>query len=391
MMKKLFQILVLSGVIVAALALPTLAFAQEEQQDPPDLDITTTFPSQVAQLGETVNIDLDIHAYGSDQTVSLAMSKLPEGWEAVFRGGGGIINAVYVEADSRASVSLQLTPPENAEPGDFNFAVSGESNVAAAELYINLSVAEKVPASLTFETDLPTITGAPDTTFRFNTTLENNSDQDLNINLTADVPSGFLPKFTISGQEVSTFMLDANRSKSITIELEPISEISSGEYPFTVYANGGELQAELKLTASVTGQQNLRVTGLDGRLSGEATAGEKTNLKIVVQNNGTAPAQGVELSASSPSGWEVTFDPETIAEIQAGESIEVTTSITPPDEAIAGDYMVTVRAKPVQGATESAEFRITVKTSTLWGIVGIGLIAVAVAVVGIAVVRFGRR
>jgi uncharacterized membrane protein len=53
--------------------------------------------------------------------------------------------------------------------------------------------------------------------------------------------------------------------------------------------------------------------------------------------------------------------------------------------------MVTVRAKPAQGATEIAEFRITVKTSTLWGIVGVGLIAVAVAVVGFAVMRFGRR
>jgi uncharacterized membrane protein len=32
-----------------------------------------------------------------------------------------------------------------------------------------------------------------------------------------------------------------------------------------------------------------------------------------------------------------------------------------------------------------------VVTSTLWGIAGIALIAVAVGVVGIAVVRFGRR
>jgi uncharacterized membrane protein len=32
-----------------------------------------------------------------------------------------------------------------------------------------------------------------------------------------------------------------------------------------------------------------------------------------------------------------------------------------------------------------------VRTSTMWGIVGVGIIAVAVVIVGLAVMRFGRR
>ena len=52
---------------------------------------------------------------------------------------------------------------------------------------------------------------------------------------------------------------------------------------------------------------------------------------------------------------------------------------------------MTIRAKPAEGGSESADFRITVRTSTLWGVVGIALIAVAVAVVAAAVFRFGRR
>ena len=53
--------------------------------------------------------------------------------------------------------------------------------------------------------------------------------------------------------------------------------------------------------------------------------------------------------------------------------------------------MITINARPIESKMEAAEFRITVRTSTLWGLVGIGLVALAVAVVGIAVVRFGRR
>jgi uncharacterized membrane protein len=37
------------------------------------------------------------------------------------------------------------------------------------------------------------------------------------------------------------------------------------------------------------------------------------------------------------------------------------------------------------------DFRVTVRTSTLWGVVGIGLIAISVGIVGWAVMRFGRR
>ncbi len=39
----------------------------------------------------------------------------------------------------------------------------------------------------------------------------------------------------------------------------------------------------------------------------------------------------------------------------------------------------------------SADFRITVATSTLWGIIGIVIIAIALLVAVGAVARFGRR
>ena len=147
----------------------------------------------------------------------------------------------------------------------------------------------------------------------------------------------------------------------------------------------------MNLTAEVAGQYTLSVSGPDGRLSGNANAGKPTTFQVVVSNSGTATAQGVELSAKAPSGWTVTFDPKVIDQIPAGNQIEVTANLTPADKAVAGDYIVTVKAQPVDGTAKSADFRITVTTSTLWGIAGIALIAVAVGVVAMAVTRFGRR
>ena len=63
--------------------------------------------------------------------------------------------------------------------------------------------------------------------------------------------------------------------------------------------------------------------------------------------------------------------------------------ITPTEKAIAGDYVTTIRAS-ARGESASATFRVTVATSTLWGIAGVGIIGIALLVMVGAVARFGR-
>jgi uncharacterized membrane protein len=263
---------------------------------------------------------------------------MPEGWNATFRGGGRIIHSVFVETDSSETINLRLDPPENPESGELSFVVLAQGNRRKAELPLTLSVQEKVPAGLSFTTDLPVIKGSPTTTFRYTAKLENTGDEDLTVNMQADAPAGFLTKFKVSGQDVTNFPLGANQTKTINIELDPIIEMAAKTYYFTIYSSGGDLEASLDLAAEVTGQQELSVTGLDGRLSGEANAGKETPLQIRVRNTGTAAAQGVEMSATAPSGWTVTFDPEVIAEIPAGSQAEVTAQIENKQETTsAGD------------------------------------------------------
>lgn len=129
----------------------------------------------------------------------------------------------------------------------------------------------------------------------------------------------------------------------------------------------------------------------DGRLSGNAYVGSDTTSKLVLQNNGTAPARGIDLSATQPSGWSVEYDPKQIDEVAPGQQVDLNVKVRPADKAVAGDYMLNLRAQPLDASAKSVDFRGTVLTSTLWGMVGIGLIAVAVGVVALAVGRFGRR
>ncbi len=393
-MRRMWTIALLIALVLLSSQIATPVFAEgESEQNPSEsLIIFTRYPAQVTEIGTTVTFNLTLRNNGaSPQTVRLEMQEIPEGWTATFRGGGDIIHAVYVEPEEDASATLRLEPPEDVAGGTYRFVVVARGENSEATLPLELTVQEKLPPKLDFEVELPVLKGTTNSTFSYNATLKNEGDEDLTVSLDANAPEGFLVKFKRVGKEVSSLPLKADDSERITIEAEPYLEVPAGQYQITVRAKGGETEASLTLTAEVTGHPELSVTTPDGRLSGQAYAGRETSLKIVIKNTGTAPAHGVELSASEPSGWSVEFDPKKIAEIPAGTQVEATAKIRPAEKALAGDYMLTIRARPEGGSSESAEFRITVLTSTLWGVVGIALIAVAVIVVALAVIRFGRR
>jgi uncharacterized membrane protein len=87
----------------------------------------------------------------------------------------------------------------------------------------------------------------------------------------------------------------------------------------------------------------------------------------------------------------VTFDPPTV-NVQPGADNAATSvaHIVPSADAIAGDYSVTVRASN-DLANGNAALRVTVETSLLWGIIGIGLIVLVIVGLGYVFRRYGRR
>jgi uncharacterized membrane protein len=157
-----------------------------------------------------------------------------------------------------------------------------------------------------------------------------------------------------------------------------------------VEASADGVTAQMPLSLQATGQSKLHLTGPGERLSAEAEAGQVSQIKLVVSNDGTAPSENVSLSATPPTDWKIEFDNKAIDRIAPGEKKEITANVTPSAKAIAGDYMTTIRASS-GGDSTSADFRINVTTSTLWGAFGIGIIAIALLILVGAVARFGRR
>ncbi|MCC6190884.1 MAG: hypothetical protein IT318_17820 [Anaerolineales bacterium] len=391
-MKSTRSVSLIALLAVLALAWPARAWADSgTTSGSAQLALITTYPSRVVGIGEAVTFNLKLEPADTLQTVRLEVNDLPEGWTATFRGDGQIVRAVEVEPGTPATVELRLEQPAGVQSGDYHLTVLAKGAGARAELSIDLTVKDKLPPRLSLSAQLPTLKGTPDTTFRYSVTLKNDGDEDLDVSLVADASASFLVTFKANSQEVTSLPVAANKSQVLSVEAKALGAVASGTYPLAIHAQGGEVQADLSLQAEVAGQPELTVTAPDGRLSAQATVGQDSPLKLILQNTGSAPAYSLSLNSSEPSGWTVTFDTPQIDQIGPGQQVAVTAHVKPPEKAVAGDYVLTFRAQPAGGAAQSAEFRITVVTSTWWGLVGIALIAVAVGVVGLAVVRFGRR
>lgn len=356
------------------------------------LTLSTSYPSMVVGIGETVTLNMEVESAVA-QTVGLSVNGLPNGWTSEFRGGGRIIASIYTENGNSARVELRVTTPATMRAGTYEFTVVAQGQNERTEFPIEFNVKDKAPARLSFETDFPTIRGGSESAFNFSVNVKNEGDDDLSVSFTSDAPREFVVTFKSAGKDITNLPTDIKAGSSVKIDIAatPLTALAVGTYPFTLTAQSDTVTASTQLTAEVVGQPQLTLTTPDGRLSGKATINKQNQIKLVLRNTGNSPAAGVKLSVSAPSGWEVNLNPETVVEVPANQEVEVIADVKPTDNAIAGDYVVTFRAQPNQSASKSVEFRITVQTSTLWGAVGIGLIAVAVAIVGMAVTRFGRR
>jgi len=363
---------------------------------PPDLRglwLITDYPAVAARPGETATIRLKLqNANLAPEQVALAVTGLPQGWKAEFRGGGQPVAAAMAATNESVTVELRLEIPADAGARALDFAVTAQGATQKAELPLKLLLTGDLPAKLSLKTKLPSLRGTPKSSFEYNFTVGNDSGRNLLVSLAADTPPNFQPVFTegFGAQELSSIPIEAGQTKDLKIKVTPPATVAAGNYNLRVRVQAEGVSAEAPLTMEVTGAPRLRLAAKDGRLSGAAEAGSQSQFALTITNDGSAAAEEVELAGSPPSDWKVEFEPKSIARLEAGQSRPVEAKLTPSAKAIAGDYMTTFRAN-AKGESTSAEFRVTVTTSTIWGVVGLGVVAIAMLVLLGAVARFGRR
>lgn len=354
--------------------------------------VTTDYPSVSTVAGEQLDVPLEISGSPGER-VSLDVEGLPDGWSATLTGGGYTIGAVTVPPGGQepASATLELQVPADAAEGTHQLQIEASSSAGADELPVEVTISQTASSAVSLETEFTTLTGAPDDTFTWTATLHNDVPEEVTYQLDAQGPDGWDVAATpTSESRANTVTVGGGETAEIDVEATPPSGVSAGTYPITLEAVGGDRSAQIELTADVTGEPQLSLSTASERLNASGSAGEATPVQLVVTNEGAAPAQSVQLSASPPSDWSVEFEPSAIDQIPAGESAQVTARIIPADDAIVGDYVTTLTAE-ADGQQASTDVRFTVETSGLWGLVSVVVIILVVGGLVEVFRRYGRR
>lgn len=367
--------------------------AAEPSHEIKGLYLMTDYPAITVRPGTTTNVALRLQDYGlSPERYQLSVAGVPSGWTATLLGGGQPVGAAMPAPDGSVTLQLRLDIPAGNDLSAHTLTVKAEGQGTNAELPIAVSLAKELPAKLSVKSSLPSLRGSPKSNFDYTLSIKNDSGRNLVASFGADAPANFETSFTeaYGTQELSSIPIDAGQSKDVKLKVRPPSTIDAGHFPVKVTVKAEDASASTELALDVVGEPQLQISGRDGLLSARAVAGQQSSIPIVVTNTGTAPAENIALAGSAPSGWKVTFQPATIERLVPGKDSEVQALVTPSDKSLAGDYQATIRATS-RGESASSQFRVTVATSTVWGMAGAGVIGVALLLMLGAVARFGRR
>ncbi|HTE75126.1 MAG TPA: NEW3 domain-containing protein [Xanthobacteraceae bacterium] len=369
------------------------AMAEDAPKDVRGIFLMSDYPAVTLRPGETSTISLRLQNYDmTPERLGLSVTGVPAGWTATLLGGGQPVAAAMPAANSSVSLSLRLDVPKNAAMGMQTITVAAQGNATNLQLPINVTLAKDLPAKLTLTPQLPDLRGTSKSSFEYQLGIKNDSGKKLTVSLSAQGPQNFDTSFTeqYGTQELKAVPVDAGQSKDVKLKVTPPNTAAAGDYKIIARVAAEDASATADLAMTITGQPKLEISGREGLVSTRASAGKESSVPVIITNTGTAPADDIQLTGSTPSGWKITFDPKTVDRIAPNDNKEVQALITPTEKAIAGDYVTTVRAS-ARGESASTNFRVTVTTSTMWGIAGVGIIGVALLVMVGAVARFGRR
>lgn len=388
MKKKIFSMLAVCLLLVTAIVSPLNVSAAG------GLELYTDYPGMSVKAGDSQSISMYIsNETGSNIDASLNIVSIPEGWTGYFSGNGSQISRVHIQNGSEAPVAFNLQIPDDAQEGSYTVQLQADSDSGFSDVQeLTFDIQEIQYGQGSFEAEYPEQEGASGTTFSFNATLINNGASDQSYSLSAQAPAGWQVSFRPSGEstQVASIEVPSSTSQGLTVNVVPPENIEAGDYiiPLNAISAGDSLSTELKVT--ITGTYALELSAPNGLLSFDAHANKESDVTLTVTNNSNVDLQNLTLTSSAPSGWTVTFDTSSIDVLEAGASQEITAHVKPGSSAMTGDY-VTSFTVSCSEISDSADFRVSVKTETIWGVVAILIIIALLAGVGAVFKKYGRR
>jgi len=391
---------IFSVTLIFCLIIPSFILAQEEKKDlRPERGIAVypEFSGVIVSKGETVRMDLVLENRGrTDETIDVKISTIPKGWKAQVKGTSYLVTGMYVPNGKTKNLAVNLEPDKTIGVGTYVFQFDAQTSdgklVSTHKLTVDVQERTSGADDIQITTSYPVLRGQTDARFEFSIEVMNKSESDRTLNLAGLGPEkweiNFKPAY--EAKQISSLRIKGAQSQTVAVEVTPAKDATSGEHPIFVRISSGDKKAEAKLMVILTGIYKLDAGTPTGILSLEAMPGKPANLSLFVRNTGSAINRNVNFSSFKPENWEVTFKPEKMDALEPGALKQVEVTIKPAQQALVGDYSVGVMVNG-EKSDKTVEFRVTVKASTAWGWIGIGIIILVIAGLSALFIWLGRR
>ncbi|MBU3932400.1 MAG: hypothetical protein KKF01_08165 [Proteobacteria bacterium] len=382
--------------------MPALVSAQQEtdkKDNRPERGIAvyTEYSGVSVARGETVQMDLTLENKGRrDENIDVRIVSAAKGWKATLKGARYQVTGMVVPDGKAKTLALNLEPEKGIGPGKYAFqfeAKTADGQLTSSHtLTVNVQERTLGADNIQIIVAYPVLRGQTDSRFEFSLDVTNKGESDRTFNLSATGPErweiNFKPAY--EQKQISSIRVKEGQSQTVAVEVAPAQNAASGEYPVLVRISSGASKAEVKLTVNLTGTFRLDAGTPNGILSLEAFAGKPTTFSLFVKNTGSAVNRNVTFSSFKPENWETAFKPEKIDALAPGEMKQVEIKVTPGPQSLVGDYSVGIMTNG-EKADKTVEMRVTVKASSAWGWIGIGIILLVIAGLSFLFVKMGRR
>ncbi len=401
-MKRMNQLKVclLSALLVLASLFGLILSSSQVQAQERSVKLSIDNTRVVIGTGDDVQLTLKVDNAGkTDEELLLTSSPIAEGWDAFFRSRfmRWQVTGIMVQAGKSQEIEYALKPNETVKPGEyvFNIRAASPNGGLAESLDVHITLVQRsqvVTQGVKLVASYPQLSGPANSKFAFRADISNDTTDERTVNLLAKGPPGWnvVMKPAFESVQISSLRLKGKESKGIDIEVTPPIRTTEGTYDFSIEARSDNLRDTMDLKALVVGTYELLMRTPSDRLNAEAVIGQDSFVTVYLGNSGTAELRNIGFTSTKPDGWLVTFEPDKVDSIPPSQIKEINVKIRPAAKAIAGDYVVTLRANADQ-ANASMDLRVTAAATAAWGWIGLGIVVIVLAGLAGIFIRVGRR
>lgn len=374
--------MLLSSTIWIITCFGQILFAQQDS-----IELYTTNTKISISPGKSVKYSIDVINHGKNtEFCNLTVSGIPKSWKYSLKSGTYEVKQIALQHKGKKTITLSVDAPLKVNKGNYHVYVKAGN----AKLPLIINISKQGNYQTEFTTEQANMEGHSDSDFSFRCVLKNRTAEKQLYSLKSNKSLGWQVTFKPNRKQATSVEIEPNASKDITIEVKPPENVKTGTYKIPVKAVTNLTSAQLELEVVITGTLGLELITPTGLVSTKITTGGEKKLDLVVKNTGSEALSNVKLSSGNPSGWDVTFEPKEIKTIQPGSNARVIAAVQADKDAIAGDYILNIKAKVPETSSKLA-FRVSVKTPLIWGWIGILIIIIALGSIVFLFRKYGRR